>query len=69
MAMGNWRKVPAIGFATLAVAAFSGFFWYISFCIDISLITFLYVPETRWSSQMTAVDLPSRCQVMAALRL
>jgi MHS family alpha-ketoglutarate permease-like MFS transporter len=38
----------------------SGFFWYVSGCIGISLITFLYVPETRWSSQMTMVDMPGR---------
>jgi MFS transporter, MHS family, alpha-ketoglutarate permease len=35
----------------------SGFFWYISGCIGISLITFVYVPETRWSSQ---IDMPAR---------
>jgi MFS transporter, MHS family, alpha-ketoglutarate permease len=34
----------------------SGFFWYVSGCIGISLIAFLYVPETRWSSQIATVD-------------
>jgi MHS family alpha-ketoglutarate permease-like MFS transporter len=48
----------ALSFKTLGYE--SGFFWYISFCIGISLITFLYVPETRWSSQMTTVELPAR---------
>jgi MHS family alpha-ketoglutarate permease-like MFS transporter len=38
----------------------SGFFWYVSGCIGISLITFLYVSETRWSSQMTMVDTPAK---------
>jgi hypothetical protein len=40
----------ALSFKTLGHE--SGFFWQVSGCISISLITFLYVPETRWSSQM-----------------
>jgi MHS family alpha-ketoglutarate permease-like MFS transporter len=47
----------ALSFKTLGHE--SGFFWYISGCIGISLITFLYVPETRWSSQMIMVDMPT----------
>jgi hypothetical protein len=38
----------------------AGFLWDISGYIGISLITFLYVLETRWSSQMTVVDIPAR---------
>ena len=30
----------------------SGFFWYLSACIAVSLIAILFVPETRWSSRM-----------------
>ena len=30
----------------------SGFFWYLSTCVAVSLIAILYVPETRWSSRM-----------------
>ena len=48
----------ALSFKTLSHE--SGFFWYVSGCIGISLITFLYVPETRWSSRMTAADRPGR---------
>jgi MHS family alpha-ketoglutarate permease-like MFS transporter len=40
----------ALSFKTLGHE--SGFFWYVSGCIGISLLTFLHVPETRWSSQM-----------------
>ncbi len=47
----------ALSFKTLGHE--SGFFWYVNGCIAISLITFLYVPETRWSSQMTVVDMPA----------
>jgi MFS transporter, MHS family, alpha-ketoglutarate permease len=46
----------ALSFKTLGHE--SGFFWYVSGCIGISLITFLFVPETRWSSQMAIVDMP-----------
>ncbi len=45
----------ALSFKTLGHE--SGFFWYVSGCIGISLITFLYVPETRRSSQMTMVEM------------
>jgi MFS transporter, MHS family, alpha-ketoglutarate permease len=48
----------ALSFKTLGHE--SGFFWYVSGCIGISLITFLYVPETRWSSQMTPITVPAR---------
>lgn len=48
----------ALSFKTLGHE--SGFFWYVSGCIGVSLITFLRVPETRWSSQMSMVDMPAR---------
>lgn len=32
----------------------SGFFWYISACVAVSLIAICFVPETRWSSRMTS---------------
>ena len=35
----------------------SGYFWYLSACIAVSLVAFLYVPETRWSSRMQSTML------------
>jgi len=32
----------------------SGFFWYVSACIAVSLIAIWFVPETRWSSHMAS---------------
>jgi MFS transporter, MHS family, alpha-ketoglutarate permease len=55
---GGTAEYIALSFKALGHE--SGFFWYVSGCIGISLITFLYVPETRWSSQITMVELPSK---------
>jgi MFS transporter, MHS family, alpha-ketoglutarate permease len=48
---GGTAEYLALSFKSLGSE--SGFFWYIIGCIGISLITILYVPETRWSSQIT----------------
>lgn len=36
----------------------SGFFWYVSACVAISLVAILFVPETRWSSKMASQSAP-----------
>jgi MFS transporter, MHS family, alpha-ketoglutarate permease len=37
----------------------TGFFWYVSACIAVSLIAILFVPETRWSSHMASTSEPA----------
>ncbi|MBC7975752.1 MAG: MFS transporter [Myxococcales bacterium] len=36
----------------------SGFFWYVSACVAVSLVAILFVPETRWSSKMASTSAP-----------
>lgn len=47
-----------IAFRFKAAGLESGFFWYVSACVALSLVAILFVPETRWSSHMASTSEP-----------